>query len=168
MPLYTVLAPPAPADSIEANPLQYVFVKDGFCWPALFFAVPWMLFRRLWLALVVYILIGAAAAYAGNELGGPLPPLFLLLWHLFFALEGNSFRRAKLRRRGYQLIGVAEGRRVGDAEVRFFHDRESPQRDPRQPPPGRMQAAVSGPTLRSRSPESGEVVGLFPVPGGTP
>jgi hypothetical protein len=167
MPLYTVHAPAPPSDSIAPDPLDYVFVKDGFSWPALFFAVPWMIFRRLWLALVLYLVVVGLAALAGRAIGGALPALIIILWHLFFALEANSFRRAKLARRGYRLVGVAEGRRVSEAELRFFHEIELPRRDPRQPPPARLQAAL-GAAPRSPTPESGEVVGFFPVPGGTP
>lgn len=167
MPLYTVHAPSPPSEAIAPDPLDYVFVKDGFCWPALIFAVPWMIFRRLWLGLLIYLAVVAVATIAGNAVGRPLAVLIILVWHLFFALEANSFRRAKLARRGYQLVGVAEGRRVGEAEVRFFHEIEFPRRDPRQPPPSRIQAALGTPP-RSPSPEAGDVVGFFPVPGGTP
>jgi hypothetical protein len=165
--IYTVLAPPPPSAAVEADPADYVFVKDGFCWPALFFAEIWMIFRRQWLVLLLY-LIGLAIIFAAtNRIDGPVPLVVLVFAHLLFALEANSLRRWTLTRHGYRLIGVAAGRRVGDAEIRFFHDLESPRRDPRQPPPSRVQAALGMPSIRP-STESGEVVGLFPAPGGRP
>jgi hypothetical protein len=167
MPLYTVLAPPPPAESIEPDPVAYVFVKDGLCWPFLFFAVIWPLFRRLWLVLVLYLVTVAIIAAIAGTVGGPLPVLALAFVHVFFALQANGLRRWTLGRHGYALIGVAEGRRVGDAEIRFFHDAETPRRDPRQPPPARLLAAI-GAAPRGPSAESGDVVGFFPVPGGTP
>jgi hypothetical protein len=165
--IYTVLAPPSPSPSVEPDPLDYVFVKDGFCWPCLFFAVIWMVFRRLWLVLAVYVVVGLALTAIGDQTNSRIPLVFLILAHIWFALEANALRVWTLRRRGYSLVGVAEGKRVGDAEIRFFHEMEYPRRDPRQPPPARMQAAMGGPA-RGPSAESGEVVGLFPSPGGSP
>jgi hypothetical protein len=168
MPLYTVLAPAPPAPSAEPDPLGYVFVKDGFCWPALFFAVIWLIFRRQWLVLLLYLIAILAIAIVGRGYGGTLPLLLLGFVHVFFTLEANSLRRWTLRRHGYALIGVAEGRRVGEAEMRFFHEQGLGARpDPRQPPSDRLSAAM-GVTTRRPSIESGEVVGLFPAPRGNP
>jgi hypothetical protein len=169
MPSYIVLAPPTAAPSEEPDPLDYVFVKDGFCWPCLVVPELWMIFRRLWLVLLLYLAAVAVILVAARIVDGTLPFLFLLPAHFYFALEANAFRVWTLRRHGYQIIGVAEGHRVGDAEVRFFYEREFPRSDWRQPPPARLQAAAAGAAVaRSPSAESGEVVGLFPAPGGAP
>ena len=168
MPLYTVLAPTPPSPSDEPDPLAIIFVKDGFCWPSLFLAVVWMVYRRLWLVLLLYLVAVAILVILGRIVGGPLPPLLFLFFHVFVALQANAFRRWTLARRGYRLAGVAEGRRVGDAETRFFHQgvEAPPRRDPRQPPPARLQAVLGMPA-RPLSAETGDVVGLFPAgPGG--
>ena len=166
MPLYIVLAPPTPSDSIEADPVEYVFVKDGFCWPCLFVPTLWLIFRRLWLVLLLYLVAVALLVAATRFIGGPIPALLFVFFRFYFALEANGIRRWQLLRRGYRILGVAEGRRVADAEVRFFYELTFPRFDFRQPPPGRLQA-VMGET-RGPSAESGEVVGFFPVPGGKP
>jgi hypothetical protein len=171
MPLYTVLAPPLPEPSAPDDPISYFFVKDGFCWPCLFVPVMWMVFRRLWLVLLPYLVVVALIVGAERTAGGPLPVLFALFGHVWFAFEANGFRRWTLRRHGYRLIGVAAGRRVGEAETRFFHEVEFPRHDPRQPPPARLNAILGGPLFplpRVASAESGEVVGFFPSPGGSP
>jgi hypothetical protein len=167
MPVYTVLAARPPAESVEPDPLDYVFVKDGFCWPCLVIPEIWMIFRRLWLVLIIYLVVVGIVLALRAVIGGPLPGLFLVLAHFYFALEANAFRVWTLRRRGYRLVGVAAGRRVEEAEIRFFHELEFPRRDLRQPPPDRLRSAVAGP-VRGPSAESGEVVGLFPAPGGSP
>ena len=166
MPLYTVLAPPTPSDSVDADPVAYVFVKDGFCWPCLFVAELWQLFRRLWLVLLLYLAVVVIITAAGRFIGGPLPWLVLIFFHFYFALEANGLRRWTLLRHGYRVIGVAEGRRIADAEVRFFYELTYPRFDFRQPPPGRLQSAMG--ETGAPSAESGEVVGFFPVPGGKP
>jgi hypothetical protein len=166
MPLYIVLAPPTPSDSMEADPVEYVFVKDGFCWPCLFVPTLWLIFRRLWPVLLLYLVGVALLAAATRFIGGPIPVLLFVFFRFYFALEANGIRRWQLLRKGYRILGVAEGRRVADAEVRFFYELTFPRFDFRQPPPGRLQAAMGEP--RGPSAESGEVVGFFPVPEGKP
>ena len=172
MPVYTVFAPPRTPGATAPDPLSFVFVKDGFCWPALFIPELWLLFRRLWLVLVVYVAISLVVSIVGSEAGGPLPWVTLALMHLLFALEGNALRRWKLSSRGYELIGVAEGRRDA-AEYRFFSAWQppAPAEAPATPPPPPANPADDArplpPRVETPSAERGHVVGLFPSPGGT-
>ena len=73
MPVYTVFAPPQGSGAAEPDPLRFVFVKDGFCWPALFIPELWLLFRRMWLVLVVYVALSVVVSIVGARIGGPLP-----------------------------------------------------------------------------------------------
>ena len=172
MPLYTVFAPPAEPGETTPDPVRFVFVKDGFCWPALFIPELWLIVRRLWLVLVVYVAISVAVSIVGSQIGGPLPWVTLALMHLLFALEGNALRRWKLSSKGYQLIGVAEGRREA-AEYRFFSawqppaPAEMPTAAAPPPPSPPETTAPPPPRVETPSAERGQVVGLFPSPGGT-
>ena len=172
MPVYTVYAPPQKSGATAPDPLRFVFVKDGFCWPALFIPELWLIVRRLWLVLLVYVAIAVAVSIVGSEVGGPLPWVMLVLMHLLFALEGNALRRWKLAAKGYEFIGVAEGR-LEVAEVRFFSAWQppAPAEAPATPPSPPASPAEDGRTLPPRVEmpwaESGHVVGLFPSPGGT-
>ena len=51
MTLYVVQAPGSDDDSL----VRAHFVADGFSWPAFLFAWAWLLYRRLWLALLVWV-----------------------------------------------------------------------------------------------------------------
>ncbi len=51
------------------SPESFCFVKDGFSWPALFFPLLWILWHRMWLTLVYYIVFVLVVAWAGR-LGG--------------------------------------------------------------------------------------------------
>ena len=116
MTIYTVLAPPE-AGSAGPDRDRFVFIKEGFCWPAFFFAAIWLLFRRMWLVFILY-----------------------------------------LERRGYRFIGVAAGQRLAEAEFRFFSTwpGAAAEAKPAEPP----KPAVLPPVA------TGEIVGLFPKPGG--
>jgi hypothetical protein len=158
MTLYTVLAPPAQTAEAAPDPLALVFVKEGFCWPALFLPGPWLIFRRMWLILALYIALVVGLTVAGNAIGGAIPGFIYLLLRLLFALEGNGLRRWTLEGAGYRLIDVVEGRKLAEAELRYFlvHPIAAAA------PSGPNEIAV--PTFRP--PPPAEIVGLFPMPGG--
>ena len=144
--------------------MGYVFVKEGFSWPALLIAELWLLFRRMWIVFFAYVAVALVLTAIDQQVGGPLPGVFLALAHFVFALEGNQLRRWTLRRRGYRLVDVVEGARLYEAELRFFLD--WPDEAPPPPDAGAAEAARSYRRRPEPSAESGEVVGLFPAPGG--
>jgi hypothetical protein len=177
MPLYTVLAPPPRGNETAPDPLRFVFVKDGFAWPALIVPELWLLFRKMWIVFLLYLAVGLGVAYLASRHGGPLPWVALAFVHVWFALEANQFRRFSLARRGYDFVGVVEGRRR-EAELRFFHQWQPPEMPAAatlsEPPPavsegGTVAAPPSVPVVPARpSAEAGEVVGLFPAPEAKP
>ena len=57
MPVYTVHEPPVRTPGALADPARFIFVRDGFYWWAFLLTPLWMLWRRLWLVLVLYLLI---------------------------------------------------------------------------------------------------------------
>ena len=179
MTIYTVNAPPAPAGDPPPDPARLVFVKDGFSWPALFIPEIWLIARRMWLVLVLYVAAGVVLVMLAERLGGGLGMSVLLLARFLFALEANGLRRWTLERNGYTLAGVVEARGLEEAERRFFIDwtgdaapsaiaggpasaatAASPPAAPAPPAP--VRAEPWKPT-----PENGGVVGLFPSAGGS-
>ena len=135
----------------------------------------------MWLVFLLYVAAGLGLAAIADTVGGPLPWVALALGHLLFALEGNSLRRWKLSARGYAFVGVAEGRR-NEAELRFFSQWQQPAAaaaevppaatggeatlaPARTPQPPMLEAPKAEPA--KPSPEAGEVIGLFPAPGGS-
>ena len=166
MAIYTVLAPNVrDGDSttgFHGDPMDAVFVKERFSWPAFFLAALWLIYRRMWLVLLGYLVVAFAIGALSGELGGPLPGILVFMTHLLFALEANELRRWTLRRHGYRLVGVVEGRGLEEAEIRFFARFDAAASEPAAPPARR--AFVAGPLPPSA--EAGDVVGLFPAPGG--
>lgn len=161
MSIYTVLAPRT-SDSAP-DPTAFVFVKDGFCWPALLIPGIWMIFRRLWLVLALYLAAAILFGVFAGMVEGIAPFALYLLARFLVALEANGLRRWTLERRGFALIGVVEARNAREAEIRFFADWPT---EPQAPvSPIAPQPPVKPVTWQPSS-EAGEVVGLFPAPGG--
>jgi hypothetical protein len=156
MTLYTVLAPAPRQGETRPDPLALVFIKEGFCWPALFVPALWLLFRRLWLVLALAIIFAVAVGILGGQAGVAIPFAITLLARLWFAIEANGLRRWTYRLYGYRLIDVVEAGNLREAELRYFL--EWPAIVPAPPP----EKAV----IRDASPEAGEVIGLFPSAGG--
>ncbi len=170
MAIYTVHAPQKP-DGASVTPGEIVFVKEGFCWPALFIPVIWAIYRRLW--LVVLFLLAAFLVLNGLAMagGGAAVTVLYILGRFYVALEANGLRRWTLDRNGYAFLGVVEGRRLEEAERRFFGEWEPglPTGELSPPPmiggaapAGGTSSAAAGWGSSRREPH---VVGLFPTRG---
>jgi hypothetical protein len=163
MSIYTVHAPP-PRNSVSApDPERFVFVRDGFHFWAFLLTPLWLLWHRLWLVLLIYLIAifaaGQAMRYAGVDPGGRF--LVLLLVSLLIGLEASTLRRFTLARRGWRNVGVVGGTNAEAAERRFFDGlaaagQGSPPASTGSPPP-LLPAAPAFHTA--------PIVGLFPEPG---
>lgn len=99
-----------------------VLVKEGFCWPALFFSLFWALWCRLWwVALglfVVHAVLSAALTFLGAD---PLSEAATSLGlAIMLGLFANDLKRWTLNRRDYREIGVVAAANMDAAEHRFF------------------------------------------------
>lgn len=99
-----------------------VLVKEGFCWPAFFFSVAWLLHHRLWLpalaALILLIVMAVGLSFfRGAE---TYAALVMFALALILGAEGNNLRELFLRRSGCAFSGVVAGRSAPEAEMRLF------------------------------------------------
>jgi Protein of unknown function (DUF2628) len=156
MTIYAVLAPPPLDGSTRQTPERFVFVKEGFSWLAFFVTIPWLIWRRMWLVLVVYLLLTAALLPLAEMTASPVSAAIFILFGILVGLEANNLRRWTLERRGYRFVGAAVGDSMVEAEYRFFA--------------AWMAAEVANSTQRPAMPRllarprttGGEIVGLFP------
>jgi hypothetical protein len=157
MRLWTVHEPRNPANAGERAD-RTIFVKDGFSWPGFLVPLPWLLFQRLWLGTLIYGLLAGAAGFAGTlpPLAGSAGLLLALAANLYAGLEGNDLRRRKLAKSGYTQAGSVLARDRTEAELAFFTERGAPDA---APAPQRPRAGAAGHA-------GGDVLGLFPQPGG--
>jgi Protein of unknown function (DUF2628) len=157
MRVYSVHAPPEE----PISPEKFLFVKDGFSWPAFFFPVLWVLWHRMWLTLVYYVVFVLVVAWIGRLGGDNIATVFAVLGGVLFALEANNLRRLSLERRGWREVGGASGRNYDEAETRFFGDwaarpDAAPQREA-------MARAAYSPEARAHGGDE-PILGLFPEP----
>jgi hypothetical protein len=163
MPTYTVHAPPPRQDESVTAPERFVFVRDGFYFWALLLPPVWLLVRRLWLALLIYIVFTIALVvglkFAGFTSG--VRTFAELLVSLAVGFEASSIWRWTLERRKWKTLGFVVGEDREIAERRFFGEwanRTEPGTNAAPEP------TYARPVWRGQ-PAPSDVIGLFPEPG---
>src|SRR5918998_2801474 len=104
------------------GPDRFVFIRDGFYFWAFLLTPLWMLYRRLWLVLIGYLLLSGALAFGLPPLGlggGPAFAIQLLL-SILIGLEAGALRRWTLRRHKWREAGLVSADNHEGAERRFF------------------------------------------------
>jgi hypothetical protein len=158
MTVYTVHEPPPRDDRADADTDQYVFVRDGFYFWAFLFGPLWMLWRGLWLVLLLYLIVITASQVGLHMFGVPAGVRFVVgfLIALLIGFEAATLRRWTYSRRGWRNSGVVVAPDLESAERRFFDswatDGAPRPRAPQPPPATRIPEPVP------------QVVGLFPEP----
>ena len=168
MPTYTVHAPPIKAGEAESDPQRFLFVRDGFYFWAFLLGPLWMLYRRLWLVLLLYLILAGAVGVAFTMTHAPstLQITFDVLLALLVGLEASTLWRWKLQRRRWRMLGFAVGDDREDAERRFFAAWAARATPAAAAPPPRPAADPQYAAPVRRGPPSGsDVIGLFPEPG---
>lgn len=169
MAAYAVFEPPVRNRSAADHADRFVFVREGFSFGAFLFGALWMLWRRLWLAVVIYVALVVILQIGLLAFGisAPTRAAVHVLIHLLVGMEASSLRRWTLMRRGWRDCGVVIADDLEMAERRFFDARAG--RPAAAMPviaaaPGAMGPAVLGPG--ALGPAGPGIIGLFPEPGG--
>lgn len=167
MTTYTVHHQAGTASQILKRSDEAEFVKDGFCWPALFIPIFWLLYRRLWFVFFGYLVCVAAVSLVGGlaSFSDYLVTVLGTGVNILFAFEANNLRRWTLRQNGFLDVGVVIGKSLLRAERRYFqalidHPESVGDPDPVPAEPAQRPVRMAG-VLE----EPAEMVGLFPSPG---
>lgn len=174
MPVYTVHAPVAAGPDARSATDKFVFVRDGFYFWAFLLGPFWLAWRKLWLALLGYVIVVSVAAIplVVFQAGGGTRFAVMLLIALLMGFEAASLRRWTLSRRKWRQLDIVVADDEETAERRFFDRWASDRRgfandqlavDRGGPPPTRDipgQSFSRPPPL----PHDG-IIGLFPQPG---
>jgi hypothetical protein len=164
--VYSIYESSSEARDLALRADRLAFVKEGFSWIALLVPALWLIFYRMWLELIVF-LVGFAAlewAFGTSEPGKKLFGWVSLGLFILFAFEANDLRAASLERRGYRLVGLASGRDRGQAELSFFRTWLPEQEKQARAPERAAERRASGSSPPGSRGESEEVIGLFPGP----
>jgi len=132
-----------------------VFIREGFSWWALFFPLPWLVIKGMWIVLVIAIAAQFAIWTIAEALGfgDAMRIVFSGAINLILAFEGSDLLRWTYERRGFNELGLVQGDDQDEAEYRFFSEIGVPE--PETP------ATPSGPAPSSRW-KSAEPDFIFP------
>jgi hypothetical protein len=173
MPVYTVHAPVTNNAGTRATD-RFTFVRDGFHFWAALLGPLWLIWHRLWLALLGWIVVTLAVDAGMAKLGAGGTAIFLanVLIALLMGFEASNVRRWTLSRRNWRQLDIVVADDEEQAERRFFDRWTAKQRalsndqsavDRGAPPPTRD---IPGQPF-SKPPPHGGIIGLFPEPGGS-
>lgn len=158
----TVHEPAEPAADPVARADAVRMVKEGIAWWALVFPALWLLYHRLWLALIGYLVlvtvVETALALAGYW---QVATWCALAFNVLLAFEANNLRRWTLERKGYVMTGAVSGRDLTECELKYFSD--WPADEPPMPRPA--AAGTQSRTAPAKPSIDQDVIGLFPEPG---
>lgn len=161
MAVFTVLEPPASA-SVAADAERIRFVREGFSWVALIVPFLWIVWHRLWLVGLGWLVLAIGLQAGANALGGPMPAIVGVGYGILFAFEANALRRWTLERRGFRFAGVVAGANRDECERRFFATWLIGRRlGATGAVAGAWSPAASPAATASASPS---IIGLFPSP----
>jgi hypothetical protein len=163
MTVFTVHEPRPRKNETVVDPDRYAFVRDGFYFWAFLLGPLWMLWRRLWLVLAIYLVLTVAVQAGLWALGvsGVVQFAVGFLIAILIGCEAGTLRRWSLRRR-WTNVGLVVAPNQEIAEHRFF---ESWSADGASPPAA--AAAVPPPAMRVPTSDH-DVMGLFPEPQARP
>ena len=166
MPTFTVHVPSGIDHDVERAE-RTVFVREGFSLAAFVFGPIFLVYRRLWRAVLAWLAAAIVVAVLAHVLALPSPVTLLLFLVLaaLVGLEANEARRQALGRRGYIGSALVTGSTRTMVERTFFAGWSSMGVATMAGRPGGVPLAASnrvGPGPR-------QVIGIFPQPsGGTP
>jgi hypothetical protein len=171
MPVFTVHGPTANgADARAAE--KFVFVRDGFHFWALVFGPFWLIWNRLWLATIGWIILTVALHLGLSGLGVGRLTIWSadLMVALLMGLEAASLERWTLSWGKWRQLDIVVADDEEAAERRFFERWTSGSSyDPLTverggPPPTRN---IPGQPFSKPPPPlpQGGIIGLFPEPG---
>ena len=164
MPAYAVLEPPRRERGAIEHAARFVFLRDKFSLGAFLFGPLWMIWRRLWIVLIIYVVAVGLIEYGLRRvgLGWPARATVFVLIQLLVGLEATSLRRWTRIRRGWRDCGIVIADGLEMAERRFFDATST------RSPLARTVATPSVPPAPTApmDPTRPDIIGLFPEPRG--
>ncbi|MEP3524309.1 MAG: DUF2628 domain-containing protein [Hyphomicrobiales bacterium] len=99
------------------------FIRDCFLFSALIFPAVWLLWHRLWISFVVFILLMTSFIFIADIINPALVVFLNALVGLYLGFEGANLKAIKLKNSGWHEVGVVIANDEEEAEMRFFSKR---------------------------------------------
>lgn len=119
---YTVHEPPVSDSDRVDRAVELAFVKDGFSWLTAIFPPLGFIAHGLWLMAIAYLAGVGLLGYVLTAL--KVDPswisLIVFMINLYLGFEISTLRRWMLDQKGWQMLGVVNGRSIAECERRFF------------------------------------------------
>jgi len=164
MPAFAVSEPPENHLRASEHADRIIFLRERFSLGAFLFGPLWMIWKRQWIVLIIYLVVVGFIEYGLQVVGmGWLVLAFVFgLIQLLIGLEATTLLRWTRVRHAWRDCGVVIADDLEMAERRFFESRAA-----RRPAPGPVPmstpAQLSAAQVDLPSPD---IIGLFPEPGG--
>lgn len=159
MRFYTIHERPAQKAGGDAEVLapDILAVASGFRWWAAIAPMVWLLWHRLWLGFVLYMLFSVALgiAFALGDIAEPAATAIGLAVSLLIGLSAADYWRWTLERRGWRLVAVLRADASVDAEELYIRNRRAGT------PPVR-QAVLPAPSVSGAVMSAGRGSEAFP------
>jgi Protein of unknown function (DUF2628) len=164
MPAFAVLEPPGPHRGADEHADRFIFLRERFRVGAFLFGPLWMIWHRLWVVLIIYLVVVGFIEYGLQVVGiGWFASVFVLgLVQLLIGLEATTLLHWTRVRHGWHDCGVVIADDLELAERRFF-DSQLALRPVAGAIPGSAPESMS---VTQVGPSGPDIVGLFPEPGG--
>jgi Protein of unknown function (DUF2628) len=170
MPVYTVHAPRSYGTDLRATD-KFTFVRDGFHLWAMIFGPLWLIWNRLWIATLGWIVVIAVLDVGLARLGAGRSAIWFadILVAILLGLEAATLQRWTFSRGNWRQLDIVVADDEDAAERRFFDRWTAKQRvlndqaavDRGAPPPTRD---IPGQPFSRPLPQN-DIIGLFPEPG---
>jgi hypothetical protein len=119
---YTVHEPPvSDADRVDRG-VELEFVKDGFSWLTAIFPPLGFIANGVWLMAVAYLAGAGLLGYVLNQMKVDPSWIGLIFFaiNIYLGFEISTLKRWMLDQKGWQMLGVVNGRSIAECERRFF------------------------------------------------
>ena len=163
MPAFAVSEPPENHLRASEHADRIIFLRERFSLGAFLFGPLWMIWKRQWIVLIIYLVVVGFIEYGLQVVGmGWLVLAFVFgLIQLLIGLEATTLLRWTRVRHGWRDCGVVIADDLEMAERRFFESRAA------RPAPGPVPRSTPAQLSAAQvEPSSPDIIGLFPEPGG--
>ncbi len=117
---YSVFEPPALPGNLEEDAQSFVFVRHGWSLLALFVPPIWMIMRKLWIVLAVYVVLVIGIQLLGLVVHPAVIGAISGALAIILLLEAGQLQLESWAAKGYREVAVIQAKNQNEAERLFL------------------------------------------------